>query len=77
MSLVWEQVKTEISQQIKRAQFETWVKPTEAYNFDGQTLHVTAINAYACEWLTRNIKTSAQQIIGVYVNFTVPELEDA
>lgn len=77
MSLIWEQVKNEISRQIKRAQFETWVKPTEAHNFDGQTLHVTAANAYACDWLTRNIKTSAQQIAGVYINFDIPELEDA
>lgn len=76
MVLIWDQAKTQIGNQLKRAQFDTWVKPTEASNFDGQTLHVVAANPYACQWLEENIKSNVEQILGVYVNFTISEMEE-
>lgn len=72
---VWEETKKEIQTKavLKRAQFQTWVHPTEAASFDGRTLYVWANNAIHQEWLRDNVTDAAQNIIGCYVKFIVPE----
>lgn len=77
MDLVWEQTKTEIKNHVKRAEYATWIEPTQAVNFDGQTLTIEAGNSYAVQWLEKNILYTAQNIAGVYLKFTTPQLEDA
>jgi len=70
---VWETTKEQMQAQFKKAQYVTWIAPTEAVSFDGRTLTVAANNPMAVDWLTKNVCSIAQNILGVYVRFTVQQ----
>jgi hypothetical protein len=68
---VWGDTKEQISRQFKKALYNTWIEPTEADSFQGNTLRVRASNTVAVKWLDQNIKALAQQLLGTYVVFFV------
>jgi hypothetical protein len=67
--LLWAAVKDFLKEQVKKAQYVTWVEPTEIHRFDGRTLSVSAPNQTACDWLEKNIRDLVQKHLGVYVSF--------
>lgn len=73
---VWETLKGKLRSEFKKAQFDTWIEPTVAVAFENKTIIVTARNNYARTWLDENVRTPAQVELGVYVNFTVAEVEE-
>ena len=71
ISLVWDNLKNEIKAEVPKSSFETWIEPTNAVDFDGRTLTVSANNSFMCNWLDTRLKTRVQDILGVYVKFAV------
>jgi hypothetical protein len=77
IGLVWGNLKNKIKNNLKRAEWVTWVEPTQAYDFEERTLIVIAANSRACTWLDANLKTVAQDELGLYVKFiTLADVED-
>lgn len=69
ISDVWGDIKTKLQDLIKRVDFETWVKPTDAVSLEDKTLTVGALNDRAKAWLTKNLTSEAQDLLGLYVKF--------
>lgn len=76
LSLVWQQTKEKLREQFTATQFETWIDSTEALNTDDRSITVGAVNQYAATWLEQRVKTQAEGILGVYVNFVIMEAEE-
>jgi hypothetical protein len=74
---IWGDIKAQLKVQFKKAPYETWIEPTTADRYDGNTLHILVKNTYTQKWLEENVRTKAQELLGVYVLFVVAEAEDA
>lgn len=74
---IWDDTKAQLRDHFKRAQYITWIEPTQAGHFDGTTLHVLTSNSAARKWLNDNAQRKAQELLGVYVTFVIAEPEDA
>ncbi len=70
---VWEKFKNAFKDKLKRAEYQTWIEPTQAIGFDDRTLTVEAKNAYARDWLEKHLKELAQHDLGIYIKFVIPE----
>jgi hypothetical protein len=68
---VWGDIKAALEQEFPKAQFQTWIDPAVAVDFDGRLLTIGARNNYAMEWLEDKVKDRAQSISGYYVEFVV------
>jgi hypothetical protein len=75
MVLVWDDLKRKVRAEMPKVSFDTWIEPTDAINYDGRTLTISAWNAYARDWLDSRLKTRAQELLGLFVNFVVTETE--
>lgn len=69
----WENMKERVKPDFQKAQYETWIAPTQGISFDDLTLNVATINDYARQWLDENLKELAQTHLGVYVKFITVE----
>jgi hypothetical protein len=59
----WEAVKGQLQMEMPRASFETWVRDTDAVDYDGETLAVGVRNAYARDWLESRVRSTAERLI--------------
>lgn len=48
---LWAQVLSRIQQKVSKPSFETWLKATEAVDYQNETLYVAAPNDFARDWL--------------------------
>lgn len=75
---LWDQVLKNIEQKISKPSFDTWLKFTEAYSLQGETLIVAAPNEFARDWLegryTDLISGLLYEIVGenLEVKFIIP-----
>lgn len=75
---LWDQVLKNIEHKISKPSFDTWLKYTEAYNLQGDTLVVAAPNEFARDWLegryTDLISGLLYEIVGenLEVKFIIP-----
>lgn len=75
---LWDQVLKNIEQKISKPSFDTWLKFTEAYRLQGETLVVAAPNEFARDWLEGRyadlISKLLYEIIGenLEVKFIIP-----
>lgn len=75
---IWGDTKNKIKNEIGKAAFETWVKPTQPVHFDvdNSVLWIECRNDFARRWLTNHFQEKAQDITGLFVRFlTVAENE--
>lgn len=79
---LWQQVLTELQNQLSRPTFETWIKPARAYTLSDQTLIISTPNPFARNWLQKHylgtIASVVKEILGrtVEVQFVVDTQED-
>ena len=79
---LWKKVLQQFQQEMSPSSFNTWVRPSRAVAFDGQTLTIAAPNAYARDWLasrlTNGLKRKLLGLLGrpVDVQFVVQPLEE-
>lgn len=79
---IWQQVLTELQEQLSRPTFETWIKPARPQNLSEQTLTISTPNPFARNWLQKHylgtIATVVREIVGraVDVKFVVESTTD-
>lgn len=79
---IWQQVLTELQEQLSRPTFETWIKPARPQNLSEQTLTISTPNPFARNWLQKHylgtIATVVREIVGrtVDVKFVVESTPD-
>lgn len=59
----WQAVQVRLQQEMPRASFDTWVRDTKALRYDGNSLTVTARNAYAADWLKSRVHERAGELL--------------
>ncbi|MBS4218193.1 chromosomal replication initiator protein DnaA [Bacillus sp. FJAT-49711] len=75
---LWAQVLMNIKKKVSKPSFDTWLRSTEAYSLKGDTITVSAPNAFAREWLegqySQLISGLLYEIIGEELNvkFIIP-----
>jgi hypothetical protein len=63
----WEMVLGQLRMEMTRAQFETWVQPLRPLGYQERVFTVSAINAYAREWVDNRLKSRiVRQLEGLY-----------
>ncbi len=63
---VWNVAKVELQNQMTKATFETWVRPTRAIGMDEQKIVIFVHSTYAKEWLeNRLFKTIQATVAGI------------
>lgn len=76
ISDVWGATKAKLKHNMKRAEYETWIEPSEAIQVEDRTLTVVVSNSFARNWINKNILSDIQYFLGYYVKFiTANELE--
>ncbi|CAG0946238.1 partial Chromosomal replication initiator protein DnaA, partial [Anaerolineae bacterium] len=55
---IWNAAKCELELQMTKATFDTWVRPSSALGFDGDTFVVLVHSPYATEWLNNRLSTT-------------------
>ena len=60
---VWEAALGELQLQMARANYETWLRDTEAADFDGETFTVGAPSAFVAEWLERRLRSVVRKTL--------------
>jgi DnaA-like protein len=77
----WQSTLEQLSSDMHRAPFDTWVKGTQAVRFDGATLFIGARNSYTCDWLQSRLQSTVERLLvgimnqSVDVKFVVTQLE--
>lgn len=67
----WEKVKDQLQQAFAKAHFTTWIQGTFGIAIEDQTITVGAQNAFAVDWLARNLDEGKA---GMRVEFVVAEM---
>jgi hypothetical protein len=63
----WEVVKKQLRPDMVPADFETWIKPLQALNFDQDTFVLGAQNDYARDWVDGRLRTRiTRTLTGIY-----------
>lgn len=73
IDLVWGDTKEQLKARYKKAEFVTWIEPTQPRAFDGRRLQVEVGNSAAKKWLDEHARQQAQNLLGVYVDFVMPD----
>ncbi len=61
---VWGVVLGELREEMKRADFDTWVKPIRLREISGSKFVIEIANAYAREWIINRLERRIEQILG-------------
>ncbi|RST70962.1 chromosomal replication initiator protein DnaA [Siminovitchia acidinfaciens] len=78
LSDLWEKVLENIEKKISKPSFDTWLKSTEAYELQGDTMTVAVPNEFARDWLegryTKLISKLLYELVGENLNvkFIIP-----
>lgn len=79
---VWGLVMGDLSKDMPRASFETWVRDTTPTAFEGNVLTVVVRNAYACDWLDSRLGANINAMLKNYlhepvtVSFVVGKIDE-
>lgn len=68
---IWTACLGELSLQMTKATFETWVKDTQAIQFDDGCFVIGVANAYARDWLENRLKTTVERTLAGIVGYPV------
>ena len=60
---IWEQVLEQMKQKISKPSFETWLKSTEAIDFNDDILTITTPNEFARDWVDTRYSELMKQTI--------------
>ncbi len=61
LSALWKQILGLFQNEMSPTSFDTWLRPSRAVAFDGQTLTVAAPNAYARDWLESRLSNGLRR----------------
>ncbi len=67
----WRAVLEHLSKELPKAQFQTWVEDAQPVHFENQLLRVGTRNAYARDWLSKNIQQQAGPLLSKALGATV------
>jgi len=59
----WEATLGQLQMDMPKATYDTWVKDTKLMNHASQTFTIGINNAYACDWLTNRLTTTAERLL--------------
>lgn len=82
LTQIWAAALGELRLQMTKATFDTWVRDTEALEFDNSRLVVGVPNAFAKDWLENRLQTTVERVLTgilgypVAVSFLVTERVD-
>lgn len=83
LSDIWQNILKQLEKELSRPSFDTWLKTTELYSFDGFCLTIAVPNEFARDWLESryfdNIKRQACQVLNqdVSLKFVIAGQENA
>jgi DnaA-like protein/helix-turn-helix protein len=67
----WEMALDQLKMDIPRASFDSYVRDTRAYRYDGNTLEIAATNTFARDWLESRLQSSAERLLVGIMNASV------
>jgi len=67
----WQTVLDQLSMEMARGTFDTWVRDTKAVRYDGNALTIGVRNAYARDWLESRIQSTAERLLVGILNQSV------
>lgn len=67
----WQAVLEQLRTDLPRAQYQTWLEDTQPVSFDKSIMRIGTRNAYARDWLVKNIQTQAGQLVSKALSATV------
>jgi hypothetical protein len=59
----WAVVLEQLSHEMSKPVFDTWLVNTKAINWSGNCLTIGVSNAYACDWLTGRLTTKVKRML--------------
>lgn len=59
----WQAAIGQLQMEMSKASFETWVKPAELLQYEGNLFTIGVQNAYACDWLKSRLSGTVTRIL--------------
>lgn len=60
----WQSVLAQLQPEMPRASFDTWVRDTDFFSFEGGIYKVAVRNAYARDWLKDRLAETVSGLLG-------------
>ena len=67
----WQAVLDQLRKDLPKAQFQTWLEDTQPVSFEKSIMRIGTRNAYARDWLTKNVLAQAGQLVSTALGATV------
>lgn len=70
---IWDRVTGTLKNELKKAEYQTWIEPLEVGDGDMRTLVLYAHNKLAKEWVEKKMIQRIQELSGLFVKILISE----